>query len=130
MQEAFLKVVEREPITPIAQPLAYLVRMVRNLAIDHYRRQAFEGALYASEDEGLEVASPWGSPESNVIHRDLLGRVSDALAQLPVRTRAAFEMVRINDMTLKEAACVLGVSQTLVHFMVKAAADHCMSSVD
>lgn len=129
VQEVFLKLAGGVAVEAVRQPLAYLARMVRNLAIDHYRRQSFEGTHYEEGDEGLDVASPFAGPESSVIHRDLLDRVAGALAELPARTQAAFEMVRLSDMTLKEAAGRLGVSQTLVHFMVRDATAHCLDCV-
>ncbi|WP_432721092.1 RNA polymerase factor sigma-70 [Jeongeupia wiesaeckerbachi] len=129
VQEVFLKVAERMPTEVVQQPLAYLVRMVRNQAIDHYRRQSFESGHFADDNEGFDVPSPWGGPETNVIQRDLLRRVSDALSTLPCRTQAAFEMVRLGNMTLKEVAQKLEVSQTLVHFMVRDATQHCLDCV-
>jgi RNA polymerase sigma factor (sigma-70 family) len=125
VQDVFVKVAEHAPNEEVRQPLAYLTRMVRNLAIDHYRRQAFESCHYEDGDEGLEVASPFACPESATIHRDMLKRIADGLAQLPARTQAAFEMVRLTNLTLQEAATQLGVSQTLVHFMVRDATAHC-----
>lgn len=129
VQEIFLKVAEKASDQEVLQPLAYLVRMVRNLAIDHYRRQSFECAHYEDGEEGLEVPSPYGGPETNVIQRDLLRRVSEALSQLPARTQAAFEMVRLGNHTLQETAKRLEVSPTLVHFMVRDATAHCRSCV-
>jgi RNA polymerase sigma-70 factor (ECF subfamily) len=51
------------------------------------------------------------------------------LSSLPARTQNAFEMVRLSNMTLKEAAQKLEVSQTLVHFMVRDATQHCLNCV-
>ncbi len=129
VQDVFLKVAEHVPDEEVRQPVAYLTRMVRNLAIDHYRRRAFESCHYEEGDEGLDVASPFAGPEGAAIHRDLLRRIADGLAQLPARTQAAFEMVRLADLTLQEAARQLGVSQTLVHFMVRDATAHCRACV-
>ena len=42
-----------------------------------------------------------------------------------LRTRSAFERVRLREETLQETARALNVSQTLVHFMVRDAAKHC-----
>jgi len=129
VQDVFIKVSEGAPAETVRQPLPYLMRMVRNLAIDHYRRRAFECCHYTNEEDGYEVPSPYAGPEANVIQRDLLQHVSDALATLPERTRTAFEMVRIDDHTLQETARKLKVSQTLVHFMVRDATTHCLNCV-
>ena len=129
VQDVFIKVSENVPVEKVRQPLAYLMRMVRNLAIDHYRRRTFERGHYINEEEGYDVPSPNAGPQANVILRDLLQHISDALATLPARTRMAFEMVRIGDCTLKETARMLQVSQTLVYFMVRDATNHCLNCV-
>lgn len=130
VQDVFIKVAEQKMVDTVQQPIAYLVRMVRNLAIDHYRRQSFERCHYEDECQGMQVAAAGGGPEAKVIHRDLIDRVCSALSELPLRTQTAFEMVRLGDMTLKEAASNLQVSQTLVHFMVKDATTYCLDYID
>lgn len=129
VQDVYIKVSEGAALPVMRQPLAYLMRMVRNLAIDHYRRRTFERRLTTNEEEGYDVPSPHAGPEANVILRDMLQHVSDALSTLPKRTRTAFEMVRIGDYTLQETARELKVSQTLVHFMVRDATTHCLNCV-
>jgi DNA-directed RNA polymerase specialized sigma24 family protein len=51
--------------------------------------------------------------------------VAAALAELPERTRYAFEMHRIQGVSQKEIAIALGVSPTLVNFMIRDALVHC-----
>ncbi|MNE36684.1 extracytoplasmic-function sigma-70 factor [compost metagenome] len=57
--------------------------------------------------------------------QQLLERVSGALADLPERTRYAFEMCRIHGMKQKDIAKALGVSPPLVHAMIREALLHC-----
>ena len=129
VQDVFIKVSESSPVEALRQPLAYLIRMVRNLAIDHYRRRAFECCHYVDEENGFDVPSPYAGPEATVMHRDLLRQVSAVLATFPQRTRKAFEMVRLDELSLKDAAAQLGVSQTLVHFMVRDVTEKCQACV-
>lgn len=125
VHDVFLKLTELPDHEGIRQPLAYVTRMVRNASIDHFRRQNLESLYHAAEDDGLDVPSPAPTPESALATRDALRHAFDALAQLPARTRTAFEMVRLREQTLQDAARALNVSQTLVHFMVRDAAKHC-----
>ena len=129
VHDVFIKVSEAAPLESLRQPLAYLIRMVRNLAIDHYRRRTFECYHYIDEENGFEVPSPYAGPEATAMHRDLLQQVSNVLATFPPRTRKAFEMVRIDEHSLKDTAAELGVSQTLVHFMVRDVTEQCQSCV-
>jgi RNA polymerase sigma-70 factor (ECF subfamily) len=113
----------------IRQPVAYVTRMVRNAAMDACDRQALENTWHAGEGDGLDLASADPGPEAAFATRDALRHVFDALAQLPERTRTAFELVRLREETLQDTARALNVSQTLVHFMVRDAAKHCAACV-
>lgn len=130
VHDVFVKLAVFRDQDEIRQPLAYVMRMVRNASIDVCRRQSLESGWHACEEEGFDVASPAPSPEAALLTRDTLRCAFDALAQLPERTRCAFERVRLCEETLQEAARSLGVSQTLVHFMVRDAARHCADSVN
>ena len=106
----------------------YLYRVVRNLAVDYHRRTARESRLIAAD--GLEQAAetcPDDSPtqETVAVFKDEIRCVMDALAELPERTRIAFEMHRFGGATLKEIAAVLGISVSLAHRLVVDAAEHC-----
>ncbi|MGG1943988.1 RNA polymerase factor sigma-70 [Trinickia sp. NRRL B-1857] len=130
VHDVFIKLTGFRNQEDIRQPLAYVMRMVRNASIDACRRQSLENVWYAGEEEGLDVASPEPSPEAALLTRDALRSAFDALAELPERTRCAFERVRLREETLQETARALGVSQTLVHFMVRDAARHCADCVE
>lgn len=130
VHDVFIKLAGFRNQDEIRQPLAYVMRMVRNASIDACRRQSLENVWYACEEEGLAVASPEPSPEAALLTRDALRSAFDALSQLPERTRCAFERVRLREETLQETARALGVSQTLVHFMVRDAARHCADCVE
>ncbi|MGI4861584.1 MAG: RNA polymerase factor sigma-70 [Janthinobacterium lividum] len=125
VHDVCIKLTELSGAEAIRQPLAYITRMVRNASIDNCRRQKLENLHYAAEDDGLDVPSAEPTPEAALMTRDALRRACAALAELPVRTRAAFEMVCLREKTLRETASALNVSQTLVHFMVRDATRHC-----
>ena len=129
VHDVFVKLTAFRNQDEIRQPLAYVMRMVRNASIDACRRQSLESDWHACEEEGFDVASSEPSPEAALLTRDTLRTAFDALAQLPERTRCAFERVRLREETLQETARALGVSQTLVHFMVRDAARHCADCV-
>ena len=82
VQDAYLKVSETEDVLNVKQPLAYLYQIVRNLAIDRHRRAAFEGGLFESEEEGLQVPGLMGTPEATAISRQHLALVVRALSEL------------------------------------------------
>ncbi|MBI8479635.1 RNA polymerase factor sigma-70 [Pseudomonas aeruginosa] len=65
------------------------------------------------------------SPETSHINYATLEHIADALTELPKRTRYAFEMYRLHGVPQKDIAKELGVSPTLVNFMIRDALVHC-----
>jgi RNA polymerase sigma-70 factor (ECF subfamily) len=129
VHDVFVKLVAFPNQDAIRQPVAYVTRMVRNAAMDACDRETLESAWQADAEDGLDIASSDPGPEAALATRDALRHAFAALAQLPERTRAAFEFVRLREETLQDTARVLNVSQTLVHFMVRDAAKHCADCV-
>ena len=126
VQDAYFRLQSAPQITSsFKAQLSYLFQIVRNLAIDHYRKQALEQKYSGPEEEGLNVVIQGASPEASHIHFSTLENIAAALAELPSRTRYAFEMYRLHGVQQKDIAKELGVSPTLVNFMIRDALIHC-----
>jgi RNA polymerase sigma factor (sigma-70 family) len=129
VQEAYLRFTaaagrERTAEDKILQPAGYLYRIVRNLALDWARHLAQEGSLpTAATLERISSTAP--SPEQAAVDRDQLRVVIQALAELPPRTRRAFELHRLQGETFPAIAKQLGISVGLAHRLVKDALTHC-----
>lgn len=130
VQDAYLKVMEMTAVFDVKQPLAYLFQLVRNLAIDRHRRASLESRFFASEEEGMQVPATAGTPEAVAVSMQQLRLVADALAKLPERTRRAFELYRLGGHTQREVADQLGVSTTLVNFMIRDALTYCRAAIE
>jgi RNA polymerase sigma-70 factor (ECF subfamily) len=129
VQDAYVKLIETPVVAEVRQPVAYLFQVVRNLAIDRHRRSTLETHVFASEEDGLNVPHQSGTPETQAMHRQQLRMVSDALATLPERTRRAFELYRLGGLTQREVADELGISTTLVNFMIRDALTCCRDAL-
>jgi RNA polymerase sigma-70 factor (ECF subfamily) len=126
VQDAFFRLQSAPEITSsFKAQLSYLFQIVRNLAIDHYRKQSLELKYSGPEEEGLNVVIHGASPETSHINFSTLESIADALSDLPPRTRYAFEMYRLHGVPQKDIAKELGVSPTLVNFMIRDALVHC-----
>jgi RNA polymerase sigma-70 factor (ECF subfamily) len=129
VQEAYLRFSAAAKDDQIVNPVSYLYRIVRNLAVDWTRRASFEAPKVAAPL--LErVASDAPSAERILFYRDELKVISDALAELPERTRVAFTMYRLEGKTLQVIAEHLGVSVVRVHQLVKEAILHAARRLD
>lgn len=109
------------------EPLSYLYRIVRNLALDGCRKRAREGrhVVEGAELVAAAVAEDRPSPEAEAAARSELRLVREAMLELPERTRIALEMHRFGGATLHEIADFLGISVGLAHSLVVQGLDHC-----
>jgi len=131
VQEAWLRFDGREPdAQAIGHPVGYLYRIVRNLSLDLTRRLATERRQPDGDAVLAELPAETASPEREVAGIDELQLISEALAELPQRTRTAFEMHRLGGYTLQQVATALGVSVGLVHQLVHDALAYCSARLE
>ncbi|MDI4665506.1 sigma-70 family RNA polymerase sigma factor [Xanthobacter autotrophicus] len=130
VEDAAVKLCEGEGSIAADNPGPFLYRLVRNLAIDRARRLKRERSLSGSAEEAAHVAMPCACPLERLEQREMLQAVIRALEALPPRTRFAFLRHRIDGMPQKDIAERLGVSRTLVNFMVRDATKACRDSID
>jgi RNA polymerase sigma-70 factor (ECF subfamily) len=109
------------------EPLSYLYRIVRNLALDGRRSQAREERYLVRGADLLADGVPEDrpSPEAEAVGRGELRAVRAALLELPERTRIALEMHRFGGATLKDIADFLDISVGLAHALVRDGLEHC-----
>ncbi|MFK4751777.1 sigma-70 family RNA polymerase sigma factor [Oceanobacter antarcticus] len=130
VQDAFFRLTSAPPptsskISSSRDQLNYLFQIIRNLSIDHFRKQALIHKHISSDVAPEEVKSDDISPQKICEDRQALERLTIVLAELPDRTRYVFEQHRIYGIPQKDIARELGVSPTLVNFMIRDALIHC-----
>ncbi|WP_137817734.1 sigma-70 family RNA polymerase sigma factor [Pseudomonas sp. 2FG] len=130
VQDAFLKLWESGDRHAIEDPLRYLFRMVRNLAIDRLRRLLLEGRYSAGEDMLDELPAPQSDTEQRAICQLEWQRLQHALGELPERTRTVFAMSQLQGYSQREVASHLNASPTLVHFLLRDALSHCRACLE
>ena len=127
IQDAAVKVSHMQYERSIHCPVQFAKSMVRNLAIDQARRRKLENNYAALETEGENLQVPCSDPCARLEVCEAINAISAALDELPDRTRRVFERVRIEGISQKAIAAELGVSPTLVNFMVQEAHRHCLA---
>lgn len=131
VQEAWLRFGAAAGRRPLEEPVGYLYRVVRNLAIDGRRRMSREGEIIRRDVEAPaeDTADAQPSPEAEVLARDELRLLAEAMAELPERTRIALEMRRLGGCKLKEIAAHLGISVTVAHDIIADGIAYCRRRV-
>jgi RNA polymerase sigma-70 factor (ECF subfamily) len=125
-QDTFVRLLTAQPQgsgSP-SNPKAYLFQISRNLSLDFLRRQRLVPMVDIADDALAAIADPMPSPETQVYDRQRLALSAAALAELPERTRRAFEMHRLGDMTLAETGRRLGLSTTQTWALIRDAYLH------
>jgi RNA polymerase sigma-70 factor (ECF subfamily) len=129
-QLAFVRMVEAGPaLDDLTCAHAFLLRIARNLAIDHLRRGMVGQRIFKSTD--LETAERCGEflhgfddAESVYHDRDLLLKIDHALTALSPKCRATFVMSRGEDKTHGEIAQIMGLSVSMVEKYMRRAMSH------
>ena len=122
LQDLYLKLEGQNSATDIKYPKAYLYRISNNLIIDHQRFQSKFSDN--AEDDDLEQINEL-SPEIQLAHQQRLSIVSEALNELPDKTRDVFKMQRIQQVDKSEVADKLGISVNMVEKHLRRAVQYC-----
>ncbi len=131
VQEAFLRFAPAaESIAATEQPVAYLFRMVRNLAFDWRRRRAMESRHEQGEPAWWMLPQAERTPEQQLLDAERLRRFEAAVAALPENTRIAFEMHKFGGFTMAQIADRLGLSAPTVHRLVSRAMVEIVTNLD
>jgi RNA polymerase sigma-70 factor (ECF subfamily) len=125
-QDTFLRVLATPPPSGAANhnPRAYLHQVSRNLSINHIQRGRRSAVVEIDDDALLQVADPMPSPERILCDRQRLRLVEAALAELPERTRIAFERHRLGEQTIASIGGELGLSTTRTWSLIREAYRH------
>lgn len=131
VQDAWLRMTVAERETPVVQPLRYLYRVVRNLALDRYRVQRREMMRQGDDLSAVAEAVPDSapSPETASIDLDELRQVLRCIDELPERNRRAVMLYKFDGLKLREVAERMGISVALANKLVLDGVQHCAERV-
>lgn len=124
-QEAFLRLLLKpRTFTDAGQARAYLRGMASHMCVDLWRRREVEQAWLETLAMQPQALAP--SAEAQLIVLQALQEIDAMLAALPERAARAFVLTVGCDMTHREVAKELAVSERMVRKYVAQATLHCM----
>lgn len=128
-QDAFVRLMTAGPKveTTCDNPRAYLYQISRNLSIDYQRRERLFPRVDLSNEELARISDPSPSPETLVYDRQRLVMTLAAINELPERTRTAFELYRLDNLTISEVAQEIQLSTTRSWVLIRDAYRHIRS---
>lgn len=123
VQEVFLRLARRGEFESIEHLDGYLFEVAASVFQDRLR-QRYTRAVDLHDEYRDGHAREDFSPERVLIGREGVGRVAQALLELPERTRMAFVLYRFEGLRHPEIASRLGVSVSAVEKHVMRALTH------
>jgi RNA polymerase sigma-70 factor (ECF subfamily) len=95
-----------------ADVIPWAFAIARRLTIDSFRRRKHEAIL---DDEPAAAAASTGPAADEILHaKRLAADLEREIARLPESHRVAFELVKRDGLSLREAAQVLGTTVTAI----------------
>lgn len=110
VQEAFTRLFTIDGWSAIEAPRGYVMRMIRNMAIERLRRARVVRFDQLTAIEAFDVADEAPSAFRVAAARDEMRRVEAAMLTLPERCRTVLTLRRFEDHTPRDIARQLGVS--------------------
>ncbi len=128
LQDTFVRLSKVPAIGMIRQPRPFLMKTASNLAMDYFRQQKKQ-PLLETEDACAEVIDPTPEQLELVVSARQNQQLKHAIQQLPPRAKEALMLAKFKEMTLKEVAREMAISQTMVEKHLKTALQHCRSAL-
>jgi len=110
VQEVYVKLFSLDGWAAIESPPGYVLRMLRNLAIEHMRRAKIVSFRRLTEADAQNIWDESLDPFRVTSSREQLSKVIEALGKLPERCRAVLLRRRLEDETPTEIARATGES--------------------
>lgn len=117
-QEAFLTLWKNCKKVLFERAKSFLYTVAKN---KFYNQVAHQQVVLNYQKENLGSSLEWETPEYKMIGEEYLEKLQTAIKQLPDGQREAFLLNRIDKLTYKEIAELLGISETAVEKRIQKA---------
>lgn len=114
VQETYAILAARESVQEIRNAKTYAFQIANSVILMNLRRSRIVSIRQVADVDLLGAVSDEPSPERHVADRDELSYIAKAIALLPSRVRETFILRRIEDLSQREIARRLGISENTV----------------
>jgi RNA polymerase sigma factor (sigma-70 family) len=121
-QEAYVRLLGLQHREAISYLRAFLFKTASNLALDRLRARRSTPVVVVDTEEGLSVFDL--SPERQVAGEQLVGVLSEALAELPRKCRQVLLLHRLEGLSRTEIAQRMGLGERMVRLYMARALEH------
>ncbi|TMV21710.1 RNA polymerase sigma factor [Rhizobium sp. RM] len=120
-QDTWIKLQTSNQPAGVDNPLGFIRKTAQNTTIDYLRKERRRRNIDAEIEEILSEPCDHVSPERLLMGRQTLKAVTDALDQMPDRTRRIFLMSRVEGLTHKRIAEIEAITEEAVYYHVRRA---------
>lgn len=125
-QEAYVRLLQLDQPNAVSHFRAFLFRTAANLAIDRVRKRQ-----HARRHQSLTFFDQEGPAiEETAVLQEKIKLVEKYLAELPPKCRKAFLLARFRDMTTKDIASQMRLSERSVRNYILQAVSYCRNRLD
>lgn len=120
VQEAFTRYMERYGSLDEKNAIPYLYVIARNLCTDHYRRQGMQAEKHVQEKTYEQIGLTESEDNTLIIKLS----VQRALSRLSEEERELLLLISVNEVSVREAGMILGISRFAVYRRLRLAQKH------
>jgi len=129
LQETFARALRRDEFEAVVDPPAFLKQIAINLAHDFARRRKTEAAYIRFDDYVIEAPSKGAPPEERLEYERRSRLLAGAVERLPPRCREVFRLHIYEDVSLREAARRLEISERMARKHLSLALQACRTAL-
>ncbi len=130
VQDLWLRAAAAAPVEPVRNVRAYLYSVARNLVIDRMRQERLREAAPLDDSVTEQVASAAPGADAVLEARQDLRALDAAIAELPPKCREVFLLHRGEELSMREIALRLGISERTVEKHIAKALGHCRQRLE
>lgn len=124
-QEAYVRLLSFSDQHTIRHPRAFLYQTAKNLALDHLRKDKVQALHVTDFDEAAQVPADQPSAERVLLDRERVDQFLAAMETMPPRSREVFVLHRVHELSYRQIAERLNISESAVEKNIMRALTHC-----